>query len=50
MVVIIGAMALVEETRPQLIPSFLSLGVVLLAYLVRSRRAERSGPVPARAG
>jgi GABA permease len=49
MVAIIGAMALVEETRPQLIPSFLSLGVVLAAYALRSRTRTRSVTAPARA-
>jgi GABA permease len=49
MAAIVGAMALVDETRPQLIPSFLSLGVVLLAHRVRTRRQTGAATVPARA-
>jgi GABA permease len=44
MVAVIAAMALVEDVRAQLIPSFISLAVVLLAYWIKSRR---SASVPA---
>jgi GABA permease len=40
-VVIIGSMALVEDVRSQLIPSAISVVVVLGAYVVKSRRAEK---------
>jgi GABA permease len=41
MVVVIGAMALVDDVRSQLIPSFISLAVVLVAYWVTSRAERR---------
>ena len=47
MVAVIGAMALVEDVRAQLIPSFISLAVVLVAYWVKSRSERRSAAVPA---
>jgi GABA permease len=47
MVAVIGAMALVEDVRAQLIPSFISLGVVLAAYRFRTRAERRSASVPA---
>ena len=44
MVAVIAAMALVDDVRSQLIPSFISLAVVLLAAWLRHRqpRAQRS--------
>ena len=47
MVVVIGAMALVKDVRAQLIPSFISLAVVLAAYWFKTRAERRSAPVPA---
>ena len=47
MVAVIGAMALVEDVRAQLIPSFISLAVVLAAYWFKSRSERRSAPEPA---
>src|SRR5690242_7183486 len=46
MVAVIAAMALVDDVRSQLIPSFISLAVVLLAAWLRYRqpRAERAVP------
>jgi hypothetical protein len=41
MVVVIGAMALVDDVRSQLIPSFISLAVVLVAYWVTTRAERR---------
>jgi GABA permease len=49
MVVVIGAMALVKDVRAQLIPSFISLAVVLAAYWFKTRAERRSAAVPARA-
>jgi GABA permease len=40
MVAVIAAMALVKDVRSQLIPSFISLAVVLAAAWWRSRRAQ----------
>jgi GABA permease len=51
MVVVIGAMALVDDVRSQLIPSFISLAVVLAAYWVTSRAERRQRRrAPATAG
>src|SRR3954452_9762161 len=53
MVVVIGAMALVDDVRSQLIPSFISLAVVLAAYWVTTRaerRQRRRTPATAGAG
>jgi GABA permease len=47
MVVVIGAMALVEDVRSQLIPSFISLAVVLAAYWFKTRAERRSSTVTA---
>ena len=41
MVVVVGAMALVKDVRPQLIPSFMSLAVVLAAYWIKTRAERR---------
>jgi GABA permease len=49
MVVVIGAMALVDDVRSQLIPSFISLIVVLAAYFFKSRAERRTSTVAARA-
>src|SRR4051812_47838391 len=49
MVVVIGSMALVADVRSQLIPSFISLAVVLAAYWFKSRAERRTSAVPARA-
>src|SRR3954452_21226843 len=49
MVVVIGSMALVEDVRGQLIPSFISLIVVFAAYWFKSRAERRTSAVPARA-
>jgi hypothetical protein len=48
MVVVIGSMALVKDVRSQLIPSFISLAVVLLAYAFKTR-GRRTSAVPASA-
>jgi len=51
MVAVIGAMALVEDVRSQLIPSLISLAIVLVAAWLRGRAAERPArDVAARAG
>jgi len=51
MVTVIGAMALVEDVRSQLIPSLISLAIVLVAAWLRGRAAERPArDVAARAG
>ena len=42
MVAVIVAMALVEEARPQLIPSFISLAIVLVAAWWHGRRSTRT--------
>ena len=47
MVAVIGAMALVEDVRAQLIPSFISLAVVLAAYWLRNRSGRQEVAVPA---
>jgi GABA permease len=47
MVAVVAAMALVEDVRAQLIPSFIALGVVLLAYWLSSRSERRSASMPA---
>jgi GABA permease len=47
MVTVVGAMALVEDVRAQLITSFISLAVVLAAYWFKSRSERRSASVPA---
>ncbi|MFL6116467.1 MAG: amino acid permease, partial [Catenulispora sp.] len=48
MVAVIAAMALVKDVRSQLIPSFISLAVVLIAYRLTRRRERR--PATAAAG
>jgi len=47
MVAVIGAMALIEDVRPQLIPSFISLAIVLAAYRVKTRPKRQQSAVPA---
>jgi GABA permease len=47
MVVVIGSMALVEDVRSQLIPSFISLAIVLAAYWFKTRAERRSSTVTA---
>jgi hypothetical protein len=42
-------MALVDDVRSQLIPSFISLFVVLGAYWFKTRAERRATTVPARA-
>ena len=49
MVVVIGSMALVDDVRSQLIPSFISLFVVLAAYWFKTRAERRTTTVAARA-
>ena len=49
MVVVIASMALVDDVRSQLIPSFISLAVVLAAYWFRTRAERRTSAVTARA-
>ena len=41
MVAVVASMALIDDVRSQLIPSFISLGVVVAAAWLRSRRAEQ---------
>ena len=52
MVAVIAAMAIVDDVRPQLIPSFISLAVVLVAAWLRYRqsgeRATVRGTQPSR--
>ena len=48
MVTVIGSMALVKDVRAQLIPSFISLAIVLLAYWFKTRAERRTATVPAR--
>jgi GABA permease len=48
MVAVIAAMALVKEVRAQLIPSFISLAVVLLAYWFKTRAERGTVTVSAR--
>ena len=47
MVTVIASMALVEDVRSQLIPSFISLGIVLVAYWFKSRAERGTTTVPA---
>jgi GABA permease len=47
MVAVIASMALVKDVRSQLIPSFISLAVVLAAYWFKSRAERQSSAVPA---
>jgi len=47
LVAVIGAMALIEDVRPQLIPSFISLAIVLAAYRVKTRPKHQQPAVPA---
>jgi len=47
MIAVIVSMALVDEARPQLVPSFISLGVVLLAARWRERRRAGTQSAPA---
>ena len=49
MVAVVAAMALVKDVRAQLIPSFISLAVVLIAYWVKTRAEDRTATAPARA-
>jgi GABA permease len=51
MVAVVAAMALVDDVRSQLIPSFISLAVVLAAYWLKTRAEGRraAAPAPARA-
>ena len=46
-VAVIGSMALVKDVRSQLIPSFISLAVVLGAYWFKSRAGRRQATVSA---
>jgi L-asparagine transporter-like permease len=46
MVAVIAAMALVDDVRSQLIPSFLSLAVVLAAAWLRGRREPAADRAP----
>ena len=46
MVVVIGSMALVDDVRSQLIPSMISLAVVLGAAFLRQRAAARQPETP----
>ena len=48
MVAVIVSMAFVDDVRPQLVPSLISLAVVLVAARWRARRSARAEP--ARAG
>jgi GABA permease len=47
MVAVIGSMALVKDVRSQLIPSFISLAVVLAAYWFVSRTERHQATVSA---
>ena len=49
MVAVVAAMALVKDVRAQLIPSFISLAVVLIAYWFKTRAEDRTATAPARA-
>ena len=49
MVVVIASMALVKDVRAQLIPSFISLFVVLATYWFKTRAERRTTAVAARA-
>jgi hypothetical protein len=46
---VIGSMALVKDVRSQLIPSFISLAVVLAAYWFKTRAERKTTAVPAAA-
>jgi len=46
MVVVIASMALVKDVRSQLIPSFISLAIVLAAYWFKTRAENRTATVP----
>ena len=48
MVTVIASMALVEDVRAQLLPSIISLAIVLLAYLLKSRAEAPDLPAGAR--
>jgi L-asparagine transporter-like permease len=48
MVVVIASMARVEDVRSQLIPSFISLVVVLVAYWFKTRGERSTATVSAR--
>ena len=41
MVTVIASMALVKDVRSQLIPSFISLAIVLIAYWFKNRAERR---------
>jgi GABA permease len=43
MAVVLGLMARIEETRSQLLLSFIAFGVILLAYDFRARRGSQPG-------
>jgi Flp pilus assembly protein protease CpaA len=47
MIAVIASMALVKDVRSQLIPSFISLAVVLAAYGFKTRAERRTARVPA---
>ncbi len=47
MVAVIASMALVKDARAQLIPSFISLAVVLAAYRFKTRAERQTSRVPA---
>ena len=47
MVTVIASMALVKDVRSQLIPSFISLGIVLVAYWFKTRAERGTTTVPA---
>jgi GABA permease len=47
MVTVIASMALVKDVRSQLIPSFISLGIVLIAYWFKTRAERGTTSVPA---
>jgi GABA permease len=46
MVTVIASMALVKDVRSQLIPSFISLAIVLAAYWFKTRAEQRTATVP----
>jgi GABA permease len=49
-VVVVGSMYFIEDSRTQLLLSLLSLAVVAIAYVVRKRRQAAAGPAIAQAG
>jgi L-asparagine transporter-like permease len=49
MVAVIASMALVKDVRSQLIPSFISLAVVLAAHRFKTRAERKTTTVPAAA-